>query len=145
MTVRIQLDDGTIREYPVVNPLIWGSAVTRCGAGDCEHPACALELAGKMKGTAKTTVIGFSFLELSTISLAVLMAYPFDDGFASVSRFQLSIILLTSLLLIFGIWHSWRLLTRFGPATEELEEYIQSCTVKGRPARQVLSATAPPE
>jgi len=144
MPVRLQLDDGTVREYPVVNPTWGGSpSVTLCGAGDCEHPECALELARKMKEVARKAIIGLSSLEIFIIAGILLLTYPFEHGFASASRFQLLILLLTSLLLVYGIWYSRGLLSRFGPATRDLEEYIQSRTVEGRQARQVHPATTP--
>ena len=134
MTVRLMLDDGTVREYPVAC-LDRGILRARCGAWDCEHPECALALAGRMREAGKAAIALFSFLVLLAIASVILLDYPSMSW--SVGRIQLSLLLAVLLLLLFAVWYADRPTDGSGAACRELEEFIHDRTVNGRPAKQL--------
>ncbi|HMA05899.1 MAG TPA: Yip1 family protein, partial [Methanomicrobiales archaeon] len=143
MPVRLQLNDGTVREYPVVNPVKGGfPSITKCGAKDCEHLDCALDLARNLKGTFQSLVWGTVALAVLMIIAFLMLNFLFGRGIASVDLPDLLLIIAPVILILVVYFSSGKRLERHSAAVKELEEYTGYRTINGIPAHQILTAPA---
>jgi hypothetical protein len=143
MPVRLQLNDGTAREYPVVNPVNGAfPSVTRCGARDCEHLDCALDLARKLKDRLQSIMWGTVALAIIMIITFFLINFSFGGGIESVRPLDLFMVIAPIILILVAFISLRRQLERYNTAVRELEEYTKFQTVNGIPAHQIISAPA---
>jgi hypothetical protein len=141
MPVRLQLNDGTVREYPVVNPLKGGfPSVTRCGGKDCEHLDCALDLARKLKEKFQSIMWGTVALAILMFLAFFLIHFSFGGGIESVRPLDLFMVIAPVILILVAVISTRRQLERHNTAVRELEEFTKFQTVNGIPAHQIVSA-----
>lgn len=139
MSFRLQLGDGTLKDYPVVShlPGAEGTSRTPCGAPDCEHLECAI-------GTAEKEIRYHRILRavspvlLALISYLVLSEYLYAHVVLGTWEllFLLAIACICIGMGLFEFHSARKKLETERIRLQELEEFRDMTTVNGMPARQ---------
>ena len=145
MPVRLRLDDGTIREYPVTNTVKGAYySVTRCGRKDCEHLDCALDFARKMREKALAIALSAIVLVALGVFAFLLPRLAFGSSLGPVTPFDLIfMVVVPSFGVVVLFVYARTQLLKHNRTIRDLEEYTRSATIGGRPTRQITSEIPP--
>lgn len=144
MAVRLQQNDGMVRDYPVVSPAKQGTlARAKCGAEDCEHLECAL-------GYCRDQVEGMRLVlwafPVGTVVVVGVLFMTLTDMLKDLGGESLMTALGASAFIlamdIAGFVILRGVLTTSRSDLEELQEFHEHGTVHGIPAKQVLLASS---
>jgi hypothetical protein len=130
MTVRLQLQDGTVKEYPFGKGR--PDQRTKCGATDCEHIDCAIE---KREAGSRHMRLLAALLPFGTIfTVGMVYFLALDSSTSLFSTATIAIVVILDIFLIITFMRNSR--TVEGQA-RELLEFREKKTVNGIPAQQL--------
>lgn len=136
MVVRLQLMDGTTREYPVAYPQgeSYADRRTKCRLRDCEHLECALDCARALISHRRDMMVGVPLVTLLIIGIFIWIPFTDEQG-------VVFIVLALLVLNIVMVRHLNTSRDTYREQLAELQEYRDSRTVKGVSARQVFETS----